>query len=70
MTTTLDTVHELTQAEARYCLAIDTKDWAARTDRMSPDIEPDVSDGNTGVPVVTRRDNAEQSGTTDSSRHT
>lgn len=54
----LGTVHDLTQAKARYCLAVDTKDWVALTDLMTPDIELDVSDGNTGVPVITGRDNA------------
>ncbi|WP_040701568.1 nuclear transport factor 2 family protein [Nocardia vinacea] len=54
----LITVHELTQAKARYCLAVDTQDWAALTDLMTPDVELDVSHSNTGVPVITGRDNA------------
>lgn len=54
----LITVHELTQAKARYCLAVDTQDWAALTDLMIPDVELDVSHSNTGVPVITGRDNA------------
>ncbi|WP_330252833.1 nuclear transport factor 2 family protein [Nocardia sp. NBC_00565] len=54
----LTTVHELTQAKARYCLAVDTKDWEALTDLMTPDIELDVSDSNADVPVITGRDNA------------
>jgi hypothetical protein len=55
---TLHAVQELTRAKARYCFALDTRDWAAFGDLMTPDIELDVSDGNTGVPVITGRDQA------------
>ncbi|WP_433709161.1 nuclear transport factor 2 family protein [Nocardia sp. CA-084685] len=54
----LITVHQLTQAKARYCLAVDTQDWAALADLMTPDIELDVSHSKTGVPVITGPDNA------------
>ncbi|MFI6362250.1 nuclear transport factor 2 family protein [Nocardia sp. NPDC050630] len=54
----LITVHQLTQVKARYCLAVDTQDWAALTDLMTLDIELDVSHSITGVPVITGRDNA------------
>ncbi|MET9491272.1 nuclear transport factor 2 family protein [Nocardia sp. NPDC006630] len=53
----LNTVHELSQAKARYCLAIDTKDWEALAGLMAPDIVMDVGDGNAGIPVLTGRDN-------------
>lgn len=49
---------ELTQAKARYCYTLDTRDWAGFAELMTEDIELDVSDGNTGVPVLTGRDAA------------
>ncbi len=55
---TIRAVQELTQAKARYCFTLDTRDWAGFADLMTADIELDVSDGNTGVPVITGRDNA------------
>lgn len=54
----LGTTHELSQAKARYCLALDTKDWKALADLMDPDIELDVRADDTGVPVIRGRDNA------------
>ncbi|WP_330252827.1 nuclear transport factor 2 family protein [Nocardia sp. NBC_00565] len=54
----LGTAHELSQAKARYCLALDTKDWKALADLMDPDIELDVRADDTGVPVIRERDNA------------
>jgi hypothetical protein len=48
---------ELTQAKARYCYTLDTRDWAGFGDLMTEDIELDVSEG-TGVPVVHGRDAA------------
>jgi ketosteroid isomerase-like protein len=48
----------LTQAKGRYCYTLDTRDWAGFGDLMTDDIELDVSDGNTGVPVLTGRDAA------------
>ncbi|MCC3331497.1 nuclear transport factor 2 family protein [Nocardia abscessus] len=54
----LDAVHELSQAKARYCLAVDAKDWDAFSELMTADIRLDVSDGNAGVPVIVGRDSA------------
>jgi ketosteroid isomerase-like protein len=48
---------ELTQAKARYCYTLDTRDWAGFGALMTDDIELDVSDG-TGVPVITGREAA------------
>ncbi|NND68160.1 MAG: nuclear transport factor 2 family protein [Halioglobus sp.] len=45
----------LTEAKARYCRFLDSKDWAAFGDLMTDDIELDVSDG-TGVPVTSGRE--------------
>ncbi|CAN5770132.1 nuclear transport factor 2 family protein [soil metagenome] len=50
--------YELTTAKARYCRTLDTRDWVGFGDLMADDIELDVSDGNTGVPVITGRDAA------------
>lgn len=55
---TIDAFYELSQAKARYCRTLDSKDWAGFADLMIEDFELDVSDGNTGVPVITGRDNA------------
>lgn len=52
-----DAFFELTQAKARYCYTLDTRDWAGFADLMAEDIELDVSEG-TGVPVVHGRDAA------------
>lgn len=55
---TIDAFYELTQAKARYCYTLDTRDWAGFADLLSEDIELDVTDGHTGGPVITGRDNA------------
>ena len=55
---TVDACHALSQAKARYCYTLDSRDWAGFGDLMTEDIELDVSDGNTGVPVIVGRDNA------------
>ncbi|HUO38319.1 MAG TPA: nuclear transport factor 2 family protein [Mycobacterium sp.] len=55
---TIEAFYELTQAKARYCYTLDSRDWAGFADLMSEDIEVDVTDGNTAVPVITGRDNA------------
>jgi hypothetical protein len=47
----------LTQAKARYCYTLDTRDWTGFGDLMTEGIELDVSEG-TGVPVVHGRDAA------------
>ncbi|MBB5911920.1 hypothetical protein BJY24_000787 [Nocardia transvalensis] len=59
MTTTdpasLVAAHELSQAKARYCLALDTKDWEGFAGLLCAEAEFDVSDGGTGVaPIVGR----------------
>jgi hypothetical protein len=50
----LDAFRELTQAKARYCYTLDTRDWAGFGDLMTDDVVLDVSEG-TGVPVVNGR---------------
>lgn len=47
----------LCEAKARYCLTLDTKDWAGYADLMTDDYELDVSEG-TGKPVIRGRDAA------------
>lgn len=47
----------LCEAKARYCLTLDTKDWAGYADLMTEDYELDVSEG-TGKPVIRGRDEA------------
>ena len=54
---TLEAVHQLTRAKARYCYTLDARDWAGFAELMVDDVVLDVSDG-TGVPVVTGRDAA------------
>lgn len=54
---TLSACYELSQAKARYCYTLDTRDGVGFADLMCDDIELDVSDG-TGVPVITGRDAA------------
>jgi hypothetical protein len=49
--------YQLTQAKARYCYTLDTRDWAGFGALMTDDDEPHVSEG-TGVPVITGRDGA------------
>jgi hypothetical protein len=49
--------YQLTQAKARYCYTLDTRDWAGFGALMTDDVELDVSEG-TGVPVITGRDGA------------
>ncbi len=45
----------LSEAKARYCRMLDTKDWAGYADLMTEDIVLDVSEGSQ-VPVITGRD--------------
>jgi ketosteroid isomerase-like protein len=56
--TTPADVLALTHAKGRYCYTLDTRDWPGFADLMTEDMELDVSDGNTGVPVITGRDAA------------
>jgi hypothetical protein len=55
---TINAFYELTQGKARYCYTLDTRDWAGFGELMTDDVELDVSDGATGVPVITGRDAA------------
>jgi hypothetical protein len=58
MSVEVDTAfYQLTQAKARYCYTLDTRDWAGFGALMTDDVELDVSEG-TGVPVITGRDGA------------
>ena len=47
----------LSQAKARYCRALDTKDWAGYAALLTEDFVLDVSEGS-DVPVITGRDAA------------
>jgi ketosteroid isomerase-like protein len=58
MTTTPEDFLALTNAKGRYCYTLDTRDWAGFGELMTDDMELDVSDGGTGVPVITGRDAA------------
>lgn len=45
----------LSEAKARYCRMLDTKDWTGYADLMTEEIVLDVSEGSQ-VPVITGRD--------------
>jgi hypothetical protein len=47
----------LSEAKARYCRTLDTKDWAGYSDLLTEDFILDVSEGSQ-VPVITGRDAA------------
>ena len=47
----------LSEAKARYCRLLDTKDWAGWADLMTEDYELDVSEG-TGKPIIRGREAA------------
>lgn len=57
-TVTLAAFYELSQAKARYCRTLDSRDWTGFADLMTEDIELDVTDGDTGVAVISGRDAA------------
>mgnify|MGYP002713700481 CR=1 FL=1 len=48
---------ELCQAKARYCRALDTKDWTALAELLTNDMEFDLSDDNPDVPPIVGRAN-------------
>ncbi len=48
--------HELSQAKARYCRALDTRDWDAQAELMTPDVEFGMSDGDTEAVMTPGRD--------------
>ena len=50
-------IFELCQAKARYCRALDTKDWTALAELLTGDMEFDLSDGNPDVPPIVGRAN-------------
>jgi ketosteroid isomerase-like protein len=56
-TPTTAAIQELYDAKARYCRAMDTKDWAAVAQLLTEDIEFDLSDGNPDVAPIIGRDN-------------
>ncbi len=49
---------ELSEAKARYCRYLDTKDWEALADLMLEELEMDVSGSAPGMPVIQGRDKA------------
>jgi SnoaL-like protein len=54
---TIEVIQELYKAKARYCRAMDTKDWAAVRELLTEDIEFDLSDGNSDAAPIIGRDN-------------
>jgi hypothetical protein len=44
------------QAKARYCRALDTRDWDALAKLMTPDAEFSMSDGDTEAVMIPGRD--------------
>ena len=54
---TLIAFNELTQAKARYCRLLDSKDWPALAELLTDDMEFDLSDGNPDVAPIVGRDN-------------
>jgi SnoaL-like domain len=48
--------YELSQAKARYCRALDTRDWTALAELMTADIEFSISDGEPDPDRVAGRD--------------
>ena len=48
--------YELSQAKARYCRALDTRDWDALAELMTPDVEFGMSDGDTEAVMISGRD--------------
>lgn len=50
-------IQELYQAKARYCRALDTKDWTALAELLVEEMEFDLSDGNPDVSPIIGREN-------------
>lgn len=48
--------YELTQAKAKYCRTLDTRDWSALAALMTPDIEFGMTDGQSEPHVTVGRD--------------
>ena len=45
--------YELSQAKARYCRALDTRDWDGLAERVTADVEFGMSDGDADVEMIT-----------------
>ena len=50
--------YELSQAKARYCRALDARDWALLAELMTADMKFGLSDGDSEPEMMTGRDNA------------
>jgi uncharacterized protein (TIGR02246 family) len=48
---------EISEVKARYCRALDTKDWAGFADVFAEDVVFDMSQGGSGPPPIQGRDN-------------
>jgi ketosteroid isomerase-like protein len=53
--------YELTQAKARYCRALDAKDWAALAEMLTDDMEFDLAADDPAVAAIVGRANVLQS---------
>lgn len=49
--------YELTQVKARYCRALDTKDWATLADLLTDDVAIDLAADRPDVEPIVGRDN-------------
>lgn len=54
--TTLVCFYELTQAKARYCRALDTKDWATLAGLLTAGVEVDLAADNPDIDPIVGRD--------------
>ena len=54
---TIEAWFAISQAKARYCRLLDTKDWAGLAALLTDDFEMDVSEGS-GLAVIVGRDQA------------
>ena len=48
--------YDLFQAKARYCRALDTRDWDGLAELVTADVEFGMSDGDADVEMITGRD--------------
>ena len=48
--------YELSQAKARYCRALDSRDWDGLAELVTADVEFGMSDGDAEVEMITGRD--------------
>ncbi|WP_396927787.1 nuclear transport factor 2 family protein [Mycolicibacterium sp.] len=54
----LEACHELSQAKARYCRLMDTKDWSALGALFTDDVVVDLAGGDPSTPALVGREQA------------